>query len=139
MNRAELIEVIAEKAELTKAAAERALGAILEQIGSSLKKGEPVVLFGFGTFTAKDRAARNGRNPQTGEVIKIKAAKVVGFKAGKALKEAVKKDPNAYMQSALAASGLSGSVSAIRTTTVRNLNTSNVRPVNNPIELPEKK
>ena len=58
----------------------------------SLKKGDPVVLVNFGTFTVKQRAAREGRNPSTGEKIKIKAAKVVGFKAGKALKEAVKED-----------------------------------------------
>lgn len=90
MNRAELIEMIADKAELTKAAAERALGALLDSIVVSLKKDEPVVLVNFGTFVIRQRAARKGRNPQTGEEIKIKAAKVVGFKAGKALKEAVK-------------------------------------------------
>lgn len=95
MNRAELIEVIAEKAELTKAAAERALGAFLDEIALSLKKDEPVVLVNFGTFVVRQRAARKGRNPQTGEEIKIKAAKVVGFKAGKALKEAVKKEETA--------------------------------------------
>jgi DNA-binding protein HU-beta len=90
MNRAELIELISEKAEVTKASAERALGALLDAIASSLKKDEPVVLVNFGTFVVRQRAARQGRNPQTGEPIKIKAAKVVGFKAGKALKEAVK-------------------------------------------------
>jgi DNA-binding protein HU-beta len=90
MNRAELIDIIADKAELTKAAAERALGALLDSITSSLKKDEPVVLVNFGTFVVRQRAARKGRNPQTGQEIKIKAAKVVGFKAGKALKEAVK-------------------------------------------------
>ena len=94
MNRTELIELIAEKSEVTKAAAERALSAFLDAIASSLKKDEPVVLVNFGTFVVKQRAARNGRNPQTGEVIKIKAAKVVGFKAGKALKEAVKEKSN---------------------------------------------
>jgi len=92
MNRAELIELIADKAEVTKAAAERTLGALLDAIASSLQKDEPVVLVNFGTFVVKERAARKGRNPQTGEEIKIKAAKVVSFKAGKALKEAVKKD-----------------------------------------------
>lgn len=92
MNRAELVEMIAEKAEVTKAAAERALGAFLEAIASSLKKDEPVVLVNFGTFVVRQRAARKGRNPQTGEEIKIKAAKVVAFKAGKALKDAVKED-----------------------------------------------
>ena len=90
MNRTELIELIAEKSEVTKAAAERALSAFLDAIASSLQKDEPVVLVNFGTFVVRQRAARNGRNPQTGEVIKIKAAKVVGFKPGKALKEAVK-------------------------------------------------
>ncbi len=90
MNRAELIELIAEKAELTKAAAERTLGALLEAIATSLKQDEPVVLVNFGTFVVRRRAARKGRNPQTGQEIKIKAAKVVGFKAGKALKDAVK-------------------------------------------------
>ena len=90
MNRAELVELIAEKAEVTKAAAERALSAFQEAITSSLQKDEPVVLINFGTFIVRSRAARPGRNPQTGEKINIKAAKVVAFKAGKALKEAVK-------------------------------------------------
>jgi DNA-binding protein HU-beta len=92
MNRAELIELVAEKAEVTKAAAERALAAMLDAIASSLQNDEPVVLVNFGTFVVRQRAARKGRNPQTGEEIKIKAAKVVGFKAGKALKEAVKEE-----------------------------------------------
>jgi DNA-binding protein HU-beta len=90
MNRAELIELIADKAEVTKAAAERALSAVIDGITTSLKKDEPVVLVNFGTFVIRKRAARKGRNPQTGQEIKIKAAKVVGFKAGKALKDAVK-------------------------------------------------
>ena len=90
MNRAELVELIADKAEVTKSAAERTLGALLDAITSSLKKNEPVVLVNFGRFVVRQRAARKGRNPQTGQEIKIKAAKVVGFKAGKALKEAVK-------------------------------------------------
>jgi DNA-binding protein HU-beta len=90
MNRPELVELVAERAEITKAAAERALGALLDGITSSLKRDEPVV--NFGTFVVRQRAARKGRNPQTGEEIKIKAAKVVGFKPGKALKEAVKGD-----------------------------------------------
>lgn len=92
MNRTELIDLISEKAELTKATASRALDALLEGVTVSLQKGDPVVLVNFGTFTVKQRAAREGRNPSTGEKIKIKAAKVVGFKAGKALKEAVKED-----------------------------------------------
>lgn len=90
MNRTELIDLISEKAELTKASACRALDALLEGVTTSLQKGDPVVLVNFGTFTIKQRAAREGRNPSTGEKIKIKAAKVVGFKAGKALKDAVK-------------------------------------------------
>ena len=90
MNRAELIDLISEKAELTKAAASRALDAFLEGVAISLQKGDPVVIVNFGTFTVKQRAAREGRNPITGEKIKIKATKVVGFKAGKVLKEAVK-------------------------------------------------
>lgn len=90
MNRTELIDLIALNAELTKAAAARALDALLEGVTGSLQKGDPVVLVNFGTFTIKQRAAREGRNPLTGEKIKIRAAKVVGFKAGKALKEAVK-------------------------------------------------
>lgn len=92
MNRTELIDLIAEKAELTKASASRALDALLDGVMLSLQKGDPVVLVNFGTFTVKVRAAREGRNPSTGEKIKIKAAKVVGFKAGKALKEAVKEE-----------------------------------------------
>jgi DNA-binding protein HU-beta len=90
MNRPELIDLISEKADITKAAASRALDALLEGVTYSLQQGDPVVLVNFGTFTVKMRAAREGRNPSTGEKIKIKAAKVVGFKAGKALKEAVK-------------------------------------------------
>ncbi|VVC75777.1 DNA-binding protein HU-beta [Aquicella siphonis] len=90
MNRAELIDLISDKAELTKTSASRALDALLEGVTISLQNGDPVVLVNFGTFTVKQRAAREGRNPSTGEKIKIKAAKVVGFKAGKALKEAVK-------------------------------------------------
>ncbi|MBX3708773.1 MAG: HU family DNA-binding protein [Gammaproteobacteria bacterium] len=92
MNRTELIDLISEKAELTKTSASRALDALLEGVTVSLQNGDPVVLVNFGTFTVKQRAAREGRNPSTGEKIKIKAAKVVGFKAGKALKEAVKED-----------------------------------------------
>jgi DNA-binding protein HU-beta len=90
MNRTQLIAMIAERAELTLAAASKALDAMLEGITGSLQNDDPVVLVNFGTFTVKLRAAREGRNPSTGEKIKIKAAKVVGFKAGKALKDAVK-------------------------------------------------
>jgi nucleoid DNA-binding protein len=92
MNRSELIELISEKAELTKAVAAKALDAVLDGVTVSLRQGDPVVLVNFGTFVIKHRAAREGRNPQTGQKINIKAAKIVGFKAGKALKEAVK-DP----------------------------------------------
>ena len=92
MNRAELIDLISDKAELTKASASRVLDALLEGITVSLQKGDPVVLINFGTFTIKQRAAREGRNPSTGEKIRISAAKVVGFKAGKALKDAVKEE-----------------------------------------------
>lgn len=90
MNRAEIIDFIADKAELTKAAASRALDALLDSVTVSLKNGDPVVLVNFGSFVVKDRAAREGRNPQTGQKINIKAAKTVAFKAGKALKDAVK-------------------------------------------------
>lgn len=89
MNKAELVDVIADSADLSKAAASRALDAVIGSITDTLKSGDQVSLVGFGTFTVKDRAARTGRNPQTGEPIEIKAAKVPGFKAGKALKDAV--------------------------------------------------
>src|SRR5690348_12588571 len=92
MNRTELIDFISEKAELTKASASRALDALQEGIKASLQKGDPVVLVNFCTITVKKRAARIGRNPSTGEQINIKEAKVVGFKAGKALKDAVKEE-----------------------------------------------
>ena len=95
MNRTEMIDLISEKAELTKAAAARALDALLEGVTLSLRAGDPVVLVNFGTFVVKQRAAREGRNPQTGQKINIKAAKIVGFKAGKALKEAVKEKEKA--------------------------------------------
>lgn len=90
MNRTELVEVISDKAGISKASAEKVLGAVLDSITLSLTKDEPVVLVNFGTFVVKQRAARKGRNPQTGEEIKIKASKVVSFKAGKALKDAIK-------------------------------------------------
>jgi DNA-binding protein HU-beta len=89
MNKADLIEKIAEEADVSKATASRALDAVLDSITRELKKGEPVTLVGFGTFAVRKRAARSGRNPRTGETVKIKAAKVPGFKAGKALKDAV--------------------------------------------------
>lgn len=89
MNKGELISAIAEKAEVTKTEAERIVNATLEVITSSLASGEPIVLTGFGTFQVSERAARVGRNPQTGAAIEIAASKVPTFKAGKLLKEAV--------------------------------------------------
>ena len=90
MNKTQLIDSISEKAELPKAVAARALQVALETIKISLQDGEPVLLVDFGTFVVNDRAAREGRNPLTGETIKIKKTKVVRFKPGKALKDAVK-------------------------------------------------
>ncbi len=89
MSKAELVEKIADQAKLTKVDAERALNAFITVVTASLKEGEDVALVGFGTFTIGDRAERQGRNPQTGEVITISAKKVVKFKPGKALKEEV--------------------------------------------------
>ena len=89
MNKSELIEAVAASADLPKAAAGRALDAMVEAITDALKKNDQVVLVGFGTFAVKERAARTGRNPQTGAPINIAAAKIPGFKAGKALKDAV--------------------------------------------------
>ena len=89
MNKTELIEAIAAAADLPKAAAGRALDATVDAITDALKKDDQVVLVGFGTFGVKERAARTGRNPQTGEPIQIAAAKIPNFKPGKALKDAV--------------------------------------------------
>lgn len=89
MNKSELIDAIAESADLSKASATRALDAVIDTITDSLKSDDQVVLVGFGTFSVKDRAARTGRNPQTGAPIEIAAAKIPSFKAGKALKDAV--------------------------------------------------
>ena len=83
MNKAELIEQITKDAGVTKAQANEVLNSFTNAVVASLKKGENVTLVGFGTFSVSQRAARNGRNPQTGEVIKIKARKVPKFKAGK--------------------------------------------------------
>lgn len=88
MNKNDLITAIAEQADLSKAAAGNALNAITDTITKALAEGDSVTFVGFGTFSVKDRAARSGRNPQTGETIQIAAAKVPGFKAGKALKDA---------------------------------------------------
>jgi len=89
VNKSELIEAIAASADIPKAAAGRALDAMVETVSDSLKKGDSVALVGFGTFSVKERAARTGRNPQTGQTIEISAAKVPTFKAGKALKDSV--------------------------------------------------
>ncbi|WP_114789739.1 HU family DNA-binding protein [Niabella yanshanensis] len=85
MNKAELIEKLAKDAGLTKTQANAALDSFTEAVTKTLKKGDKVTLVGFGTFSVTKRAARNGRNPQTGAVIKIKAKKVARFKAGKEL------------------------------------------------------
>ena len=89
MNKQELIESIAASADINKTSAGRALDAMIDSVTDALKEGDSVVLVGFGTFTVRDRAARTGRNPQTGDEIQISAAKVPAFKAGKALKDAV--------------------------------------------------
>lgn len=89
MNKTELIDSIASKADLSKKDAEAALKATIESIESALAAGDKVTLVGFGTFGVKERAAREGRNPQTNETIKIKASKVPSFKAGKELKDKV--------------------------------------------------
>jgi len=89
MNKAELIASVAEKAELTKKDAEKAVAALLTTVEEALANGDKVQLVGFGTFEIRERAARKGRNPQTGEEISIAAAKVPVFKAGKALRDAV--------------------------------------------------
>ena len=89
MNRADLIEQIAKSADISKAAAGRAVDALIGAVKTSLRKGETVTLVGFGTFYVGKRAARTGRNPRTGAPIKIKAAKVPKFRAGKALKDAL--------------------------------------------------
>ena len=89
MNRKELIDALAARTDGTKADAERNIAALIEIITTTLKKGDPVALVGFGTFEVRKRAARIGRNPQTGAELKIKAAKVPAFKAGATLKTAV--------------------------------------------------
>jgi DNA-binding protein HU-beta len=90
MNKSELIDSIAEGAGLSKADAQRALDSTIGSITKALKKGDTVSLVGFGTFSVKKRAARTGRNPATGETIKIKASKNPAFKAGKGFKDAIK-------------------------------------------------
>lgn len=89
MNKSELIDAIAATADISKAAAARALDAVIDSVTDTLKNGDKVSLVGFGTFEVKERAARVGRNPKTGEEINIAASRVPSFKAGKALKDAV--------------------------------------------------
>ena len=90
MNKTELINSVAAKAEISKKDAEKALAAVLGSIEDALKAGDKVQLIGFGTFEVKERAARTGHNPKTGEAIEIAAAKIPSFKAGAALKTAIK-------------------------------------------------
>ena len=89
MNKSELIDAVAESTSLSKADAGRALESVLETIKSTLKSGQKVTIPGFGTFEARQRNARTGRNPQTGETIQIAASKTPGFKAGKQFKDAL--------------------------------------------------
>ena len=89
MNKQELITAIAEKAEMEKDNAKKALNAFIEVVGDELKKGEKIQIIGFGTFEVSERAAREGRNPQTGETMEIKASRNPKFKAGKALKDSL--------------------------------------------------
>lgn len=89
MNKGEFIGAVASATDMTKADAGRAIDAVIDEIKKALKKGDTVSLIGFGTFVVRKRAARTGRNPRTGQTIKIKASKNPSFKAGKALKDAV--------------------------------------------------
>lgn len=91
MNKAELVTAVAEKAQLSKKDAERAVDAVVESIQDALSKGDKVGLVGFGTFEVRERAARKGRNPQTGQEIDIAATKVPVFKAGKGFKDSIEK------------------------------------------------
>ncbi len=90
MNKSELVDAVANSSELSKASAARAVDAVVEAVTSALKDGDQVSLIGFGTFKISERAARDGRNPRTGETIKIAASRIPTFKAGKAFKDAVK-------------------------------------------------
>ena len=89
MNKTDLVSAVAEKSDLTKANAGRAVDAVLDAITEGLKSGNTITLLGFGTFSVKERAARTGRNPKTGEELQIKASKVPSFKPGKGLKDSV--------------------------------------------------
>ena len=90
MNKSDLVDAVASKADMSKAEAGRAVDAVLGSVGDALGDGDSVSLVGFGTFSVRHRAAREGRNPSTGEAMHIAASNVPGFKAGKALKDAVK-------------------------------------------------
>jgi DNA-binding protein HU-beta len=90
VNKSELIDAVASAADISKAAAGRAIDGMTDAIGGALKNGDQVTLVGFGTFSVRDRAERKGRNPQTGAEIIIKAAKIPAFKAGKGLKDTIK-------------------------------------------------
>lgn len=89
MNKSELVDAIAENSGLSKVDSAKALNAFIESVTGAVTRGDDVVLVGFGTFSVKERAARTGRNPKTGEPLEIAASKVPGFKAGKGLKDAV--------------------------------------------------
>ena len=91
MNKTELVSALAEKADVTKKDAEKVLSAFIDVVGDTLKKGGKIQLVGFGTFETRERAAREGKNPQTGAKIKIAACTVPAFKAGKALKDLIAK------------------------------------------------
>jgi len=90
MNKSDLVDAVAVRADMSKAEAGRAVDAVLGSVGDALGNGDSVSLVGFGTFSVRHRAARMGRNPQTGATMQIAASKVPGFKAGKALKDKVK-------------------------------------------------
>lgn len=90
MNKTELVDAVASSAELSKAAAAKAVDAVLDSVSETLAKGDKVTLIGFGTFEVRERSARTARNPRTGDPIQIAATKVPAFKAGKKLKDAVK-------------------------------------------------
>lgn len=89
MNKSELIDAVAEHSGLSKTDTTKAINSFVETVTDAMQRGDDVVLVGFGTFSVKDRAARTGRNPKTGETLQIAASKVPGFKAGKGLKDAV--------------------------------------------------
>lgn len=89
MNKSEFVEAVAQSADIPKSTAAKAVDAMVDVVGKTLKNGDQVSLVGFGTFLTRDREARQGRNPRTGETINIKASRVPSFKAGKALKDTV--------------------------------------------------